>query len=252
MRQSQPNVDISPLAREANDDRLAYRAAQMVKQEVDINPRNMRSQIVQLETARNRALYGLNGNRGPRSMEQALRIVGQQGGYYPNYTRHPISRAEFESFKQNVWNPVMKQGTNLSDVGWGPMTGNASDDWKQGPRGMVATHQFRRGQYGYHMPGGDTYFRENVSPGQGLPTMGSNTAQRTSMAQPGPMQVAQNDRPRYLGELEGMTEGDASLSNPVWDPRHPQQDILRGWDAEGSDQGILDDQSRRRQTERRA
>jgi hypothetical protein len=43
-------------------------------------------------------------------------------------------------------------GSNLSDVGYGPMTGNASAD--------VAAHQFAKGDLGYQLQAGDAYFRE--------------------------------------------------------------------------------------------
>ena len=41
---------------------------------------------------------------------------------------------------------------DLSDVGYGPMTGNASAD--------VAAHQFAKGDPGYQLQAGDAYFRE--------------------------------------------------------------------------------------------
>jgi len=44
------------------------------------------------------------------------------------------------------------RGSNLSDVGYGPMTGNASTD--------VAAHQFAKGDPGYRLQAGDAYFRE--------------------------------------------------------------------------------------------
>ena len=44
------------------------------------------------------------------------------------------------------------RGSNLSDVGYGPMTGNASAD--------VAAHQFAKGDRGYRLQAGDAYFRE--------------------------------------------------------------------------------------------
>ncbi|MGC1353812.1 MAG: hypothetical protein WA858_29155 [Xanthobacteraceae bacterium] len=46
----------------------------------------------------------------------------------------------------------MLRGSNLSDVGYGPMTGNASAD--------VAAHQFAKGDRGYRLQAGDAYFRE--------------------------------------------------------------------------------------------
>jgi hypothetical protein len=49
-------------------------------------------------------------------------------------------------------------GSNLSDVGYGPMTGNASAD--------VAAHQFAKGDPGYQLQAGDAYFREGCGCGQ--------------------------------------------------------------------------------------
>jgi hypothetical protein len=57
---------------------------------------------------------------------------------------------EVETFK-TVLTAVL-HGSNLSDVGYGPMTGNASAD--------VAAHQFAKGDPGYQLQAGDAYFRE--------------------------------------------------------------------------------------------
>ena len=193
MRPSQPNVNISPLRNEANNDQLAYQSAQMISQEVGVGPKNRRAQIIQLETARNRALYGIQGNGrypngapAPRSVTEALQTVNGptrgRHGYYPYYGGQRVNPAAFAAYKREVWDPVMKQGSNLSDVGWGPMTGNASDNPRAGERGMVATHQYRRGTLGYdgRPMGGDQWFRENLRPGDRLPTMNEQLAQRAS------------------------------------------------------------------------
>jgi hypothetical protein len=61
------------------------------------------------------------------------------------------SPEEVETFKRTVLTAVL-HGSNLSDVGYGPMTGNASAD--------VAAHQFAKGDPGYQLQAGDAYFRE--------------------------------------------------------------------------------------------
>jgi len=58
---------------------------------------------------------------------------------------------EVETFEKTVLTAVLR-GSNLSDVGYGPMTGNASAD--------VAAHQFAKGDAGYQLQAGDAYFRE--------------------------------------------------------------------------------------------
>jgi hypothetical protein len=96
------------------------------------------------------------------------------------------SPRQLMQFKTEVWDPVMYGGSNDSDVGWGPMTGNASD----APGNPLASKQLGRGQLGYKLRGGDTYFREGVRPGQGLrplPRFGGQ-AQQQSMLTPQPGQ----------------------------------------------------------------
>ena len=211
MQPTQASVDVSPLQREADDRQMMLRAAQMVSQEVSLRPGNIKAQMTQLETARNRALYGIAGNgrypdgtRAPQSLGQALQTVGRgsryanegYSGYYPDYSGQRVSPAQLAAFERDVWNPVMHQGSNKSDVGWGPMTGNASNDPRRGERGMVAKHQYMKGTQGYSMrkAGGDDYFREHVGPGQGLPEMGggANTAQRLSDQQASEMEGVVN------------------------------------------------------------
>jgi hypothetical protein len=58
---------------------------------------------------------------------------------------------EVETFKKTVLTAVL-HGSNLSDVGYGPTTGNASAD--------LAIHQFAKGDPGYQSQAGDAYFRE--------------------------------------------------------------------------------------------
>ncbi len=128
---------------------LVYKMAHMVNGEVGSKaPRQ--AKIVQLETAFNRAQ-----TRG-HSLNQALLSVSEdkRRGYYARDTYRQSNRpnqAQLNDFKKNVLDPVLK-GSNMSDNGHGPMTGNAS--------GKVAQHQFQRGTPGYKMAGGDTYFRE--------------------------------------------------------------------------------------------
>jgi hypothetical protein len=116
----------------------------------------LKVKIVQLESAFNRAQA-----RG-QSLAHVLLSVTEDsdGGYYAGVdapgggTYGPAATPtaqEVSSFAQEVLSPVMR-GSNLSDVGDGPMTGNAS--------GKVAEHQFKEGMSGYHLAGGDSYFRE--------------------------------------------------------------------------------------------
>jgi hypothetical protein len=183
MKPTQSSVDVTPLANEANSERVARQGATVVNGEVSITGKNIQAQRVQLETARNRVLYGrLHGGRmpdgslAPHTMEDALQIQGhrstQYAAYHPSSTYKPVNEQTFKWFQKNVWDPVMKQGTNISDVGWGPMTGNASAN--------VAAHQYYRGQYGYSLNNptshGDDYFREHVGPNDRLPPMPGTSA----------------------------------------------------------------------------
>lgn len=202
MQPTQPNVDVSPLRNEIGNPRTVHQMAQMVSQEVSLKPGNTRAQIVQLESLRNRALYGIQGNgrypdgtRAPTSLAQAGQTVhggpysrAGYSGYYPDYSNQRVSPQQMEKFKREVYDVVFppdgSPGSNLSDVGYGPMTGNASNDPRMGERGMVAKHQYLRGTQGYSMrkSGGDDYFREHVRPGDGLgqPGGGATTAQTVS------------------------------------------------------------------------
>jgi hypothetical protein len=154
---SQPNVDRSRFRSElAANPGLVRNLARMVNAE--IGNASTQQKIVQLETLFNRAQY--HGMGLGRAMQ----------GYYPTLGAQ-LSNAQIEQFKSQVLAPVMN-GSNMSDIGWGPMTGNASN----APGNQVANHQFSRGQLGYTFGNGESYFRENVRPGQGLPVMGEPTA----------------------------------------------------------------------------
>jgi hypothetical protein len=106
--------------------------------------------IIQLETAFNRAQA-----RG-QTLSHVLLSVKEspRDGYYAVDTycaaAEPTAE-EVETFKKTVLAAVLR-GSNLSDVGFGPMTGNASAD--------VAAHQFAKGDPGYQLQAGDAYFRE--------------------------------------------------------------------------------------------
>jgi len=129
---------------------LIPKMASMVKGEVGFGKTPLEHQQVQLETAFNRAQA-----RG-HSLSQALLSIDEdpRRGYYAGgrqgtYSR-PASAKEIEAFRKNVLDPVMK-GSNLSDRGFGPMTGNAS--------AQVAAHQFAKGTPGYKL-GQESYFNE--------------------------------------------------------------------------------------------
>ena len=106
--------------------------------------------IIQLETAFNRAQA-----RG-QTLEHVLLSVKENAsdGYYAVDTYCAAAEPtpeEVETFEKTALSAVL-QGSNLSDVGYGPMTGNASAD--------VAAHQFAKGDAGYQLQAGDAYFRE--------------------------------------------------------------------------------------------
>lgn len=134
---------------------LIGKMAHMVFGEVGRDaPRKVK--IVQLETAFNRAQA-----RG-QSLAHVLLSVTEDpdAGYYagvdaPGGGTYGLAATptpqEITTFAKEVLLPVIA-GSNLSDVGDGPMTGNAS--------GKVATHQFGEGMSGYRLAGGDSYFRE--------------------------------------------------------------------------------------------
>ena len=106
--------------------------------------------IIQLETAFNRAQA-----RG-QTLEHVLLSVNESpsDGYYAIDTYCAAAEPtpeEVETFEKTVLTAVLR-GSNLSDVGYGPMTGNASAN--------VAAHQFAKGDPGYQLQAGDAYFRE--------------------------------------------------------------------------------------------
>ena len=106
--------------------------------------------IIQLETAFNRAQA-----RGQPLAHVLLSVKESPSeGYYAVETYCAAaepSPEDVELFKKTVLAAVL-HGSNLSDVGYGPMTGNASAD--------VAAHQFAKGDPGYQLQAGDAYFRE--------------------------------------------------------------------------------------------
>jgi hypothetical protein len=105
--------------------------------------------IIQLETAFNRAQA-----RGQTLAHVLLSVrESPSDGYYAIETYSAAAEPtpeEVETFEKTVLKAVL-HGSNLSDVGYGPMTGNASAD--------VATHQFAKDP-GYQLQAGDAYFRE--------------------------------------------------------------------------------------------
>jgi hypothetical protein len=144
---------------------LDQRLYQMVDGEVGRNA-STQAKIVQLETAFNRA------QMRSTSLSQALwthNAFGHgQAGYYPTTTMNaghlPPNQAALDAFNRDVLGPVLS-GSNLSDIGYGPMTGNASAG--------VAGNQYGKGTPGYKLRGGDSYFREG--PLKTLPTAPSVT-----------------------------------------------------------------------------
>jgi hypothetical protein len=106
--------------------------------------------IIQLETAFNRAQA-----RGQTLAHVLLSVKESPSeGYYAVDTYCAAAEPtpeEVETFEKTVLAAVL-HGSNLSDVGYGPMTGNASGD--------VAAHQFAKGDPGYQLQAGDAYFRE--------------------------------------------------------------------------------------------
>ena len=103
--------------------------------------------IIQLETAFNRAQA-----RGQTLAHVLLSVKeSPSDGYYAihNYcaAAEPTPE-EVETFEKTVLTAVLR-GSNLFDVGYGPMTGNASAD--------VAEHQFAKGDPGYQLQAGDAY-----------------------------------------------------------------------------------------------
>jgi hypothetical protein len=133
----------------ASDPELVVKMTHMVFGEVGRHA-PLPVKIIQLETAFNRAQA-----RG-QSLAHVLLSVKESpsDGYYAIDTYCAAAEPtpdEVETFKKTVLTAVL-HGSNLSDVGYGPMTGNASAD--------VAAHQFAKGDPGYQLQAGDAYFRE--------------------------------------------------------------------------------------------
>jgi hypothetical protein len=106
--------------------------------------------VIQVETAFNRAQA-----RGQTLAHVLLSVrESPSEGYYAIETYCAAAEPtpeEVETFNKTVLTAVL-DGSNLSDVGYGPMTGNASAN--------VAAHQFAKGDPGYQLQAGDAYFRE--------------------------------------------------------------------------------------------
>lgn len=142
-------IDRSRFAQEIVDHpELIQKMAWMVNGEVGRHaPTPVR--IVQLETAFNRAQA-----RGETLAHVLLSVKESPEGYYAVDTYSAEAKPtpeEVEEFKDTVLHAVLA-GSNLSDIGYGPMTGNASSN--------LARHQFQHGTPGYHLAAGDSYFRE--------------------------------------------------------------------------------------------
>jgi hypothetical protein len=160
-RPTQPNVDRSSFRSQITDPNVVRKMAWMVNGEIGRNA-PIQAKIIQLETLFNRAqMRGQNLNQVLWSTSENPNHGYYQGGPQGTYgARNAPSGAEIAAFQRDVLGPVMK-GSNYSDIGWGPMTGNAS--------GKTAADQFRARQIGYKVHGGDYYFREG--PLRRLPTM---------------------------------------------------------------------------------
>jgi hypothetical protein len=133
----------------ADDPELVVKMTHMVFGEVGRHA-PLAVKIIQLETAFNRAQA-----RGQTLAHVLLSVKeSPSDGYYAIETYCAAAEPtpeEVETFKKTVLTVVL-HGSNLSDVGYGPMTGNASAD--------VAAHQFAKGNHGYQLQAGDAYFRE--------------------------------------------------------------------------------------------
>jgi hypothetical protein len=143
-------IDRSQFAAEiASHPELVVKMTHMVFGEVGRNA-PLPVKIIQLETAFNRAQA-----RGQTLAHVLLSVKeSPSDGYYAVETYCAAaepSQDDVDTFKKTVLTAVV-HGSNLSDVGYGPMTGNASAN--------VAAHQFAKGDPGYQLQAGDAYFRE--------------------------------------------------------------------------------------------
>jgi hypothetical protein len=131
------------------------------------------SHLIMLETVFNRSqMRGHSLERGLLSVRENPRL-----GYYAADTYGHGGAYSREEFIEKVLNPVMA-GSNLSDKGFGPMTGNAS--------GGVAAHQRARGTKGYTIPasGGarESIFAEG--PLRPLPRLGNRAVGASPTSKP--------------------------------------------------------------------
>jgi hypothetical protein len=143
-------IDRSQFAAEiASHPELVVKMTHMVFGEVGRNA-PLPVKIIQLETAFNRAQA-----RGQTLAHVLLSVKeSPSDGYYAVDTYCAAAEPtedDVDTFKKTVLTAVV-HGSNLSDVGYGPMTGNASAN--------VAAHQFAKGDPGYQLQAGDAYFRE--------------------------------------------------------------------------------------------
>jgi Phage tail lysozyme len=213
---------------------LVTKMASMVQGEVGANA-PLKARTVQLETAFNRAQA-----RG-HSLSQALLSVAEdpKRGYYARDTYHPVSKEDVAKFKRDVLAPVMA-GSNQSDVGYGPMTGNAS--------GSVAAHQFARGTPGYKLPGGDTYFREGpfTHPFPRLPTTPTETAAlhgealRKHFGHPGKMPNVGAAIGGSGTQEQRKRDSFAQYRNRASDYFHEHNDVVGGMNIPKSMRGLSD------------
>lgn len=151
-------IDRGQFREEVNNPAIVKKLAWMVAGEVEGNASN-RARIVQLETVFNRSAYrGHNLARGLLSVTENPSLGYYAGSRAPGGGTYAPSKEptaeQIETFKRDILAPVMS-GSNLSDNGSGPLTGNAS--------GSVAAHQIANGtpyRADLRAEGGDTYFRE--------------------------------------------------------------------------------------------
>jgi len=152
---TQPSVDRTQYKQfVATHPQVIQRLADITNGEVagGINRNNLRGQQAFLETVFNGAYNDFGSN--PSGLMRRIGGLGPYkatayGGYYEGLRRASPQQVQI---MKGALNKVL-DGSNMSDVGWGPMTGNAS--------GNVAARAFHsRGLAGYTMKGSDTLFRE--------------------------------------------------------------------------------------------
>jgi hypothetical protein len=154
------NIDRSRFVAELNaNPSLIDKMNEMIRGEVGKDA-PLSSHVIMVETVFNRCQ--MQGH----SLEHGLLSVAESpAGYYAADTYGHGGAYSREDFIAKVLNPVMA-GSNISDKGFGPMTGNAS--------GSVAAHEIAQGIKGYKIPasGGaqETIFAE--PPLKPLPRLG--------------------------------------------------------------------------------